>query len=163
MLGAVESGMFASKMGANMRGPLMTIDALGTPERKPAAPPAYKREYDLGVSRFVTLEPPDARLPQQHPAPMQATSPPQQAASLQAYVRPGQTGYGMPSASQRKLNLRKFDGTELYRGLGSGFFYGGRTFMRVVSLGEASCGFAWTEDVKVDLLGHFLAGFAERF
>uniref|UniRef100_A0AAV1TMQ8 Uncharacterized protein n=1 Tax=Peronospora matthiolae TaxID=2874970 RepID=A0AAV1TMQ8_9STRA len=28
MIGAVESGMFASKLGANMRGRLMTIDAL---------------------------------------------------------------------------------------------------------------------------------------
>ena len=73
---------------------------------------------------------------------MHATSPPQQAASLQAYVRPGLNGFGEPSASQRKLNIRKFDDTELYLGLGSGFFAWGRTFMRAVSLGEASCGFA---------------------
>ena len=71
--------------------------------------------------------------------------------------------YGMPSASQRKLNIRKFDGTELYKGLGSGFFDWGHTFMRAVSLAEASCYFSWTEDVKVYLLGHLLAGTAERY
>ena len=71
--------------------------------------------------------------------------------------------YGMPTAIQRKLNIRKFDGTELYKGLGSGFFDWGRTFMRAVSLAEASCGFSWTEDVKVDLLGHFLAGTTGRY
>uniref|UniRef100_A0AAV1V1J0 CCHC-type domain-containing protein n=1 Tax=Peronospora matthiolae TaxID=2874970 RepID=A0AAV1V1J0_9STRA len=151
MLGAVESGMFASKLGANMRGRPMTIDALGSPERKPTAPPAYQRADELGLSRFATLEPPGARLPQQQPAPPQAD------------VRPGLNGYGMPSSSQRKLNIRKFDGTELYHGLGSGFFDWARTFMRAVSLGEASCGFARTEDVKVDLLSHFLAGTAERY
>ena len=40
MLGAVESGMFASKLGANMRGRPMTIDALGSLEKKPEAPRA---------------------------------------------------------------------------------------------------------------------------
>ena len=40
MLGAVESGMFASKLGENMRGRPMTIDALGPLEEKPAAPRA---------------------------------------------------------------------------------------------------------------------------
>ena len=42
--------------------------------------------------------------------------------------------YGMPTASQRKLNIRKFDGSDLYKGLGSGFFDWGCTFMRAVSL-----------------------------
>ena len=30
--------------------------------------------------------------------------------------------YGMPTTSQQKLNIRKFDGTELYKGIGNGFF-----------------------------------------
>lgn len=48
----------------------------------------------------------------------------------------------MPTAIQHKINMKKFDGTELFKGLGSGYFYWGSTFMRAVSLGEASCEFA---------------------
>ena len=44
-----------------------------------------------------------------------------------------------------------------------GFFYWRRTFMRDASLTEASCDFWSREDVKIDLLGHFLAGIAERY
>ena len=69
----------------------------------------------------------------------------------------------MPTTSQRKLNIRKFDGTELYKGLGSGFVDWERTFMRAVSLAEASCDFLWMEEVKVDLLGHFVADTAKRY
>ena len=67
------------------------------------------------------------------------------------------------NASQRKLSIRKFDGTELYKGLGSGFLDWGRTYLRAVNLAESSCGFTWTEDVKVDLLGHHLSGTAEQY
>ena len=141
-MGAVESGMFASNLGANMRGRPMMIDALEPPEEKPPAPRTYQRAPDLGVSRFASLEPPGERLPPQHHTPMYAAPPPHQAAPPQAYERPGLNGYGMPTASQRKLNIRKFDETELYKDLGSGFFDWGRTFMRAVSLGEASCDFA---------------------
>uniref|UniRef100_A0AAV1TBI4 Uncharacterized protein n=1 Tax=Peronospora matthiolae TaxID=2874970 RepID=A0AAV1TBI4_9STRA len=122
---------------------------------------------------MASLEPPRARAalqlqqraPASAPPPQEyaALPPPQQVALPQDYVRPGLNGYGMPSSSQRKLNIRKFDGTELYRGLGSGFFDWGRTFLCAVSLAEASCGFGWTEDVEVDLLGHFLAGTAESY
>uniref|UniRef100_A0AAV1V2L8 Uncharacterized protein n=1 Tax=Peronospora matthiolae TaxID=2874970 RepID=A0AAV1V2L8_9STRA len=173
MLGVVESGLFASKLGANMRGRPMTIDAIGDAEEKAPVPRGYQRATDLGASRFASLEPPRARAapqlqqraPASAPTPQEhaALPPPQQFAPPQAYVRPGLNGNEMPSASQRKLNIRKFDVTELYRGLGSGFFDWGRTFLRAVSLAEASCGFGWTEDVKVDLLGHFLAGTAERY
>ena len=160
MLGAVESGMFSSNLGAKMRGRPMAIDALGDAEEKPPAARAYQRAAEIGASRFASLDPPQP----QHRAPIYAASPqPQQVDPPQAYARPGLNGYGMPSASQRKLNIRKFDGSELYKGLGSVFFDWGRTFLRAVSLAEESCGFAWTEDVKVDLLGHFLSNTAERY
>uniref|UniRef100_A0AAV1UBX1 CCHC-type domain-containing protein n=1 Tax=Peronospora matthiolae TaxID=2874970 RepID=A0AAV1UBX1_9STRA len=151
MLRAVESVLIASRLGANMRGRPMTIDAIGDAEEKAPVP--------RGAPQLQQRAPASAPPPQEYAA----LPPPQQVAPPQAYVRPGLNGYGMPSASQRKLNIRKFDGTELYRGLGSGFFDWGRTFLRAVSLAEASCGFGWTEDVKVDLLGHFLTGTAERY
>ena len=128
--------------------------------RAPARP-------DDGESMFDSLAPPRGQQPAHPLTPAQAAEPmaaPRQEAPPPAtHMAAAINNYGMPTASQRKLNIRKFDGTELYKGLGSGFFYWGRSFMRAASLAEASCGFMWTEDVKVDLLGHFLAGTAERY
>ena len=49
--------------------------------------------------------------------------------------------YGMLTSSQRKLNICKLDGSELYKGLKIGFFDCERASMRAVSLAEESCGF----------------------
>uniref|UniRef100_A0AAV1TW02 Uncharacterized protein n=1 Tax=Peronospora matthiolae TaxID=2874970 RepID=A0AAV1TW02_9STRA len=44
-----------------MRGPPMTIDAIGDAEEKAPVPRGYQRATDLGASRFTSLEPPRAR------------------------------------------------------------------------------------------------------
>ncbi|POM78288.1 Hypothetical protein PHPALM_4198 [Phytophthora palmivora] len=59
---------------------------------------------------------------------------------------------------QRTLGIRHFDGKELYQGLGSGFRHGAS-----IQFTERANGFQWSEEVKVDILGHHLTGMAERY
>ncbi|CEG47308.1 conserved hypothetical protein [Plasmopara halstedii] len=69
----------------------------------------------------------------------------------------------VPDERQRRLTIRKSDGTELYRGLGSGFLDWGQTFMRQIQYAQAACAFGWSDDLKADLLGHYMSGTAERY
>ena len=140
MFEAVQSGMFASKLRANMRGCLVTIDALGPLEEKPAAPRAIWPDED--ESMFVSLVPPHGQPSDQHRMPARAAenmaTPRQEVPPPTTHMVEAIGSYGMSTASQRKLNICKFNGTELYKGLGSKFLYWRRTFMRAVSLAEAS-------------------------
>lgn len=167
MLGAVGSGMLASKLEANIRVRPMTLDALGPLKEKLEALRARARWPDIGESMFVSLAPLRGQPSAQHRMPARAAEPtaaPRQEALPPATHTEAAIGnYGIPTASKRKLNIRKFDGTMLYKGLGSGFFDWGHTFMRAVSLAEALCDFLLMEDVKVDILGHFLSGTAEHY
>ena len=70
---------------------------------------------------------------------------------------------GTPNARQRKLTVRKFDGTELYRGLSLGFYEWGSTFLRQVNMAHVEYGILCTEDIKLDHLGHYLSGTAKSY
>ena len=135
MLGAVESGMFASALGANMPARPMTIDALmDSPEQKPAALSPSLRAPDLEESMFASLAlgrcQAPLHQPRQAPAPAGAAAA-RASASPHTIQAPETAGYFATSnASQRKLSIRNFDGSELPKGLDLFFLLGPHVLAR---------------------------------
>uniref|UniRef100_A0AAV1TRR8 Uncharacterized protein n=1 Tax=Peronospora matthiolae TaxID=2874970 RepID=A0AAV1TRR8_9STRA len=127
MRGADESGLFASLRSADFAGRLHrgALERLEPRERHVSAQARHVGSR-LGYLRMGALHPAQQRtkpLPQAPPqlppyqpqlTPQAPPGPPQQAPAL--------TQYRVPDARQRKLAIRKLDGTEVYAGLGSAFW-----------------------------------------
>uniref|UniRef100_A0AAV1T532 Integrase catalytic domain-containing protein n=1 Tax=Peronospora matthiolae TaxID=2874970 RepID=A0AAV1T532_9STRA len=155
-----ESSVFGSAIGL---GQPMNRRALNvTPPRAPSphmSPGTYFGMNQPGYARAAEnverAQAPQPGLPQ-HFVPPTVCQQAQIPQHVPSYAR-------VPDARQRKLNIRHFDGKELYQGLGSGFLSWGKKFVREVSFAERASGFPWSEDVKIDVLGHNLTGMAERY
>ncbi|CAI5739080.1 unnamed protein product [Peronospora destructor] len=164
MMGAIESGMFCSALANGRGGAPLHIDAIGHSPVRPRTGQGRASMLQHGAGQVAAQ--PEWRAPQAAP-PVRAPYSSSEYAVAQDYARrmepDAQRAMRVPDERQRRLTIRKFYGSKLYRGLGSGFLDWGRTFMRQVQYAQAACGFDWSEDVKTDLLGHYLSGTAERY
>ncbi|DAZ92447.1 TPA: hypothetical protein N0F65_000231 [Lagenidium giganteum] len=69
----------------------------------------------------------------------------------------------VPTNKQLKLSLEPFDGTERYAGLGARFFEWGKRFQRQVEIAEASCGYVWNDELRLECLSRNLSGQAGQY
>ena len=128
MRGAVESGMFNSKLGAAFadkqhREALDWSDSRSHQVHRPAMdhPDGSRpRQHQLAPQRAQQLPQPSALLPPYQPMPQQQAPP---ASPMQT---PAETQFRTPDARQRKLAIRKFDGTEVTSDMGPVSLTGGR-------------------------------------
>ena len=81
---------------------------------------------------------------------------------MQGHVYQAQQG-PRPTLKDFRVNAKTFDGKETYPGLGTDFASWGKNFIRAIARAEMACGYQWAEDVKVEVLGNYLEGPAERY
>ena len=71
--------------------------------------------------------------------------------------------FGVPTMKNMTLGIKKFDGSEPYKGLGANFAEWGTKFMRHISMAQINSGFWWSSDHKIDCLSSHLDGKALRY
>jgi len=163
-----ESSIFESAIGLGRPMDRHALDKTPPPRDSLVSPGTYIGMKQNGYGHEAAANVEMAQAPQ--PALPQHYVPPRM---YQPAVHPPAMGLGMqpparsfprvPDTRQRKLGIRHCDGKELYQDLGSGFLSWGKRFVRQIQCAERASGFAWTEEVKVDILGHHLTGMAERY
>jgi hypothetical protein len=82
---------------------------------------------------------------------------------LKAMFDQQQPIFGVPTMKQMKLQIKKFDGTEPYKGLGASFAEWGTKFMRHIAMAQLDSGFWWASEYKLDCLSSHLDGKALRY
>ena len=131
MRGAHESKLFRSELGADFAGRLHGGAMEDSHDRQPQLQPrrAPVRLDDLRMrsgqqlqQRADPLPQPPAPLPPYQPPPAPLAMPAAQGHPVQQRQQVTPMQYRTPDARKRELAIRKFDGTEVYVGLGSGFF-----------------------------------------
>ncbi|OWZ00878.1 hypothetical protein PHMEG_00027838 [Phytophthora megakarya] len=148
-----DSRLFTSALGRRSR---MHIDQMGG--GAPNSPPATAVRPPSHLQRLYAAE----RAAQTPAPPHQPQPQPQPQSQAQAQLQVQENQYGYPDARQKKLQISPFNDKETCVGLGSGFLEWSWRFEWQIFLAQSACGFAWNEDVKIDLLGHYLSGTAEQ-
>uniref|UniRef100_A0AAV1VAX0 Uncharacterized protein n=1 Tax=Peronospora matthiolae TaxID=2874970 RepID=A0AAV1VAX0_9STRA len=125
--GTIDSGFFVSALGRGMgvKQPGDLLFQLFGPQSVHDSQRALL-DHNTGLCASVPPEFEDVNAPK---------SPMQQAPAQEIPLH-------VLDACQRKLAIRKFDGTELYQGLGSGFADWGSTSLRQVTMAQQACEFA---------------------
>ncbi|KAE8895632.1 hypothetical protein PF003_g20123 [Phytophthora fragariae] len=81
------------------------------------------------------------------------------------YTRPPQVPMDqprVPPAKEAKLALRTFDGSEVYKGLGSGFEQWSMLLIEQVKMADLALGYRWAERAKVNKFAEHLRGRTEK-
>ncbi|CAH0484513.1 unnamed protein product [Peronospora farinosa] len=122
MMGAIESEMFRSSPVNGRGGAPLYIDALGHSPVRTRTGQGHASMLHHGAGQHAVQ--PEWRAPQAEP-PVLAPYSSSEYATAQDYARrmepDAQREMRVPDERQRRLTIRKSDGSELYRDFGSGF------------------------------------------
>ncbi|CCI10057.1 unnamed protein product [Albugo candida] len=164
MRGAQETGVFQSACSRSFGSSRMEMGALlHTPPPVQAPVPRvthfqssrYRQHQEYAAMRHGQPIV-QAQMPQKAPIPPSTPL---------CHYSPRAVGVKVPDSRQRKRSIRSFDGKKpmQYEGLDSGFLDRGHRCVRQLVLAQMECGFDWSEEVKANLLRHYLIGNAERY